>query len=177
MEDHFSSFIIFIICNILFGLSGLAIIGGVIYLIIKTTFNSLSFMLIVIGLIIILISVLGINIRKKYNLIIIYLILVAIIFSFFIGLAIMFKGFPDKIIEYLKDKVNDYDNEIDKIKKYKNNLFVSASIGGFCSLIAFITALTYYIKTKNKNRENNDNDNKDVILNIDYTQYSINQIK
>ena len=59
MEDHFKWLIIFIICDIIFGLNGVAIFGGAIYLIIKTTFNSLIFILMVIASIIAMISAIG----------------------------------------------------------------------------------------------------------------------
>ena len=176
MEDHFKWLIIFIICDIIFGLNGVAIFGGAIYLIIKTTFNSLIFILMVIASIIAMISAIGFISIKKNNLIMVYLILVSLIFLFFVFLSIIFVGFSSKLIDFLKNKVNNYDEKIDKINDYKNNLCIVACIGALCSMIAFITALLYYKKLKNKKEEIKTEDSKeDVLHNIDFTQDSIDK--
>ena len=152
MKDLFEFFCVFIFFNSIFGLSGLALIGGAIYIIIVKKFNSLSFVMIVIGIIIFLIFFLGIKTKKKNILLAIYLIFVVIILLLYGFLSFMIKVFPDELIDYLKKKVNDIkDEDIDKIKNHNINLFIITLNGTIFSLFAFISGIIYYKKLKKKN--------------------------
>lgn len=170
--EKFTLYVIFIIFNVIFGLSGLALIGGSIFLIIKLSFNSLSFVMIVIGLIIILIFILGLKLKKKIQFLIMYLIFVGVIFLFYAGISFMIIIFPDKLIEYLQTKVPDSDNyDFNKIKDYKLNLFIITCIGAVCSLLAFISCIIYCkkIDKNNERNKNGKNEGDDILANIDYT--------
>ncbi len=175
---NYISYIIFIIFNTIFGLSGLSLIGGAIYLMIKIGFNSLSFVMIVIGLIIFLIFVLGLKVDKK-PILIMYLIFVMVIFLFYAGLSLMLKVFTQTLIDYIKNKVTDFnDDDIDKIKKYNTNLFIITCIGAACALFAFIAGILYKNRKKNKNKKEDINIDEvkehDILHGIDYTDADIN---
>ena len=68
MDDKDKFFILFSIFNVIFGLCGIGLIVSAIILIIRLEFNPLDFILIAIGVIMLLIMILGINIKKKYEL-------------------------------------------------------------------------------------------------------------
>ena len=152
MKDLFEFFCVFIFFNSIFGLSGITLIGGAIYIIIAKKFNSLSFVMIVIGIIIFLIFFLGIKTKKKHILLAIYLIFVLIILLLYGFISVMIKIFPDELRDYLKSKVNDIkDEDIDKINSHNNNLFIITLNGTIFSLFAFISGIFYYKKLKKKN--------------------------
>lgn len=145
---------------------------------IKIGFNSLSFVMIVIGLIIFLIFVLGLKVDKK-PILIMYLIFVMVIFLFYAGLSLMLKVFTQTLIDYIKNKVTDFnDDDIDKIKKYNTNLFIITCIGAACALFAFIAGILYKNRKKNKNKKEDINIDEvkehDILHGIDYTDADIN---
>ena len=167
-------FIIFLIFDSILGLNGLALIGVAIYLIITIKFNSILFLMIVIGIIIFLIFIFGITLQRKHLLLTIYLIFVIILFLFYIFLSIMVKGFPDKLINYLKSKVNDINNEeFEKIIKNNNYLFIITCSGVGCSIFVLIFGIIYYkkmkIKTKKKDKDLLQGYGDDKMHGIDYT--------
>ena len=142
MKDIYEFFCVFKFFNSIFGLSGLALIGGAIYIIIAKKFNSLSFVMIVIGIIIFLIFFLGIKTKKKHILLAIYLIFVILILLLYGFLSIMIKIFPDELIEYLKSKVNDIKGEdIKKINRHNLNLFIITVNGIISSLFPLISGI------------------------------------
>ena len=152
MKDIFEFFCVFLFFNSIFGLSGLTLIGGAIYIIIAKEFNSLSFVMIVIGIIIFLIFLLGIKTKKKHILLAIYLIFVILILLLYGFLSLMIKAFPNELIEYLKRKVNDIKGEdIEKINTYNINLFIITLNGTLFSLFAFISGIIYYKRLKKNN--------------------------
>ena len=173
MKDLFEFFCVFIFFNSIFGLSGISLIGGAIYIIIKKRFNSLSFIMIVIGIIIFLIFFLGIKAKKKHILLGIYLIFVIIILLLYGFLSVMLKAFPDKLIVILKSKVNDIKGEdLEKIKKHNINLFIITLNGTIFSLFAFISGIMYYKKLKKKNTKLD----QDLLLGDDIFQRKDNPI-
>lgn len=152
MKDIYEFFCVFIFFNSIFGLSGLALIGGAIYIIIAKKFNSLSFVMIVIGIIIFLIFFLGIKTKRKHILLAIYLIFVILILLLYGFLSVMIKVFPDELIKYLKSKVKDIKGEdIEKINRYNLNLFIITLNGSIFSLFTLISGIIYYRKLKQKN--------------------------
>ena len=63
----------------------------------------------------------------------------------------MIKGFPDNLINYLKSKVNDInDEEFEKIIKNNNYLFIISCSGVGCSIFVLISGIIYYKKLKSK---------------------------
>ncbi len=170
--DKFPLYVIFMVFNVIFGLNGLALIGGSLFLIVIFGFNSLIFIMIVIGIIIILIFILGLKLKKKIQFLIMYLIFIGVIFLFYAGISFMIYIFPDILIEYLKSKVPDSENyNFDKINEYKLNILILTCIGAFCSLLSFISCIIYCkkIDKNNEKNKNGKNDGDDILANIDYT--------
>ena len=171
---------IFIIFNIIFGLNGWAMIGGAIYLIIKMGFKSLSFIMIIIGIVIILIFFLGFQVNKG-PILFIYLLFVMIIFLSFAALSVILKLFTQILIDFIKPKVNDFkEAEINKIKEKNINLlvFIVTCVVTACSLFAFISGVAYKCRHKKGNKKENDNledqaKAADPILGIDYEDNNI----
>ena len=170
---------IFIIFNIIFGLNGWAMIGGAIFLIIKMGFKSLSFIMIIIGIVIILIFFLGFQVNKG-PILFIYLLFVIIIFLSFTGLSIILKLFTQKLIDFIKPKVNDFkEAEINKIKQKNINLFIFiiTCVVAACSLFAFISGVVYRCGHKKRNKKDDNLEDQakaaDPILGIDYEDNNI----
>ena len=70
----------------------------------------------------------------------------------------MIRGFPDNLINYLKSRVNDNnDEEFEKIIKNNNYLFIITCSGVGCSIFILIFGIIYYkklkIKTKKKDKD------------------------
>ncbi len=173
MDDKDKFFILFSFFNIIFGLCGVGLIVSAIILIIRLSFNPLDFILIAIGIIMLLIMILGLIIKKKYELCVIYLIFIMIHIILYLFMSIMFLFFPDKLIKFFDDKlsVSDYDFDLNYIKKYHINLFVvSGSLSLLC-VITFVVGVIYCKKMKkNKNKENKDKKEADDILKgLDYS--------
>ena len=175
MENK-SSFICFMIFNIFFLFSGFGIIGGAVYLIIKISINTLSFVMIAIGLIIILIFSLGFK-SKNSNLLVLYLLFTFIIFLFYAGLSVMLKLFPDLLIKHIKSKITDHD-EIDNIKTYNMLLFIISCVGASFCFLAFLSGICYYCKSKTKNKKDDipidDMKQNDLLFQIDYSHDNSN---
>ena len=174
MKENNPFFLAFLIFDSILGLNGLAFIGEAIYLMITIKFNSILFLMIDIGIIIFLIFIFGIKIQKSHLLLTIYLSFVIIIFLFCIFLSIIVKGFPDKLINYLKSKVNDINNEeFEKIIKKNIYLFIIACSGVCSSIFVFIIGIIYYKKMKIKNKRKKKNliqgYGEDAMHGIDYS--------
>ena len=94
-------FILFSVFNAILGLSGIAVIGGGIYLVVKLEFN--QYIVIIIGLCVIIttIFVIGLFTRKKDKVLFIYIILIIVIFILEIALDIII-NFMKKQIHLLK---------------------------------------------------------------------------
>jgi len=172
-----ASFLAFMFFNCIFGLSGIALIGGAIYLLIETKFNTLNFSIIIAGVIICLIFFLGVKTRKQSKVLIMYLILIFIIFIFYAVLFCLFIFAPDKILEVLKSKMNDLDgNDMTSIenhlKKHTTALYAITGTGAGCCLLSLITGLIYYCKL-NKGKQDDLDVEKvikdDCLHGIDYS--------
>ena len=145
---------IFLFFDTILGLSGLAVIGGGVYLLVdEKKFNSLAVILIAVGLIIFIIFIIGIKIPNRPVLLCMYLFFVTIIFLFYAGLAALVKLYPDKLINNLKDRVDEIDFE-DTINDYKTYIFIGACSGAGCTLLSLITGIIYYRKLKNEDDNN-----------------------
>ena len=168
MENK-ASFIVFMIFNIFFLFNGFGIIGGGVYLIIIISINTLSFIMIAIGLIIILIFALGFCTRNNQYLLVLYLLFSFIILLFYAGLSVMIKLFTDLLIEQIKTKITDHD-EIDKIKTYNTLLFIISCVAASCCFLAFLSGNCYYCKSKKKKKDDISIDEmkqNDVLFRID----------
>ncbi len=156
--------------NFIFLLNGLAFIAAAIYLIITNNFNSLSFIMIIIGIIIVLIFILGLKVSKKIPLIVMYLLFVMVFFLFYGVLLFMIKFFPNILIDFLKRKL-PYTNNVDFniINEYNFYLFVITCIGTACCFLADICSIIYccILKIKRKKR----NATKELFN--DYSNHSI----
>ena len=172
MDDKDKFFILFSFFNIIFGICGVGLIVSAIILIIRLSFNPLDFILIAIGLIMLLIMILGLIIKKKYELCVIYLIFIMIHIILYLFMSIMFLFLPDKLMKFFDDKlsVSDYDFDLNYIKKYHINLFVvSGSLSLLC-VITFVVGVIYCKKMKMKNKGNKDKKEADDILKgLDYS--------
>ena len=163
-------FILFTIFNILFGLSGIGLIVISFFMIIKIKFRALPFILIVIGLIMILIMILGLKSRKKIEFLIMYLIFIMIILLFYGFLSVMFIAFPEKLINYLKDKVYEENFDFKNINNYNLDLFIASSVVAFCCLLTFIAGIIYCKKLKkNKNKKRTEQNDDDILRGLDYS--------
>ena len=172
MEKKLVGFIIFTFFNLLFGLTGLGSILGAIFLIIKSSFNSLYFIMIVFGVLIIIIFFLGLKSKNNHRILLIYLIFVIIIFFLYAGISLIIIIFNEKLITFLKSRVTDLkDDELNKIKEYKMLLFLIASIFAICSLLAFITGMVFFKKLKTKFIKNKrkEEEGDDILKGIDYS--------
>ena len=178
MEDNVPSFVCFLIFNILFGLTGLALIGGGIYLwIIIKNFNYISLGLLVIGIITFLIFVIGLSTRKRLCLLVLYLIFVFIFFLIYAGFAVVFKFCDKYLINYLKENKEDFkfteeDETLSIISDYIFYLFILACVVAGICLLAFISGIVFGIKqrnNKNKAIKIEDVQRIDCLTGIDYT--------
>ena len=176
MGVHVPSFVCFLIFNILFGLTGLALIAGGIYIWIKTkSFNYIPLGLIVIGIITFIIFVIGLSTRKKLCLLVLYLIFIFIFFLLYAGCAILFKFWGGDLINYLEEnsEKNKYDEkDLKIIEDYIVYLFIlSCVVAGIC-LFAFISGIVFGVKQrgdKNKAIKIEDVQRIDCLTGIDYT--------
>ena len=167
---------IFLFFDTILGLSGLAVIGGGVFILIdKKSFIPLAVILIAIGLIIFLIFIIGIKMPKKPLLFCMYLFFVIIIFLFYAGLSVLVKLYPDKLIEELKKNVKVIDEkEFEKIKEYNTYIFIGTCAAAGCTLLTLITGIIYYKKQKDNKEEEEPNLNtiegnkEDVLHGIDF---------
>ena len=168
--DCLPNFVCFVVFNIIFGLSGLAIIGGGGFLFYKFGYNTLGLILCVIGVIIFLVFILGLNTKKNSKPLVLYLIFVIILLLFYTVLSVMLKVFPEKLIENIKKKIEDIDIE-NSITEYNMPLFIISTSGAACCLFAFITGICHYCKLKNRYKEikKEDIQNIDCLQGLDYT--------
>ena len=172
MEKNFCCFMIFMMFNILFLFNGFGIIGGGVYLIILISYNTLSVMMIVIGIIIILIFSIGFTLKKNQGLLILYLLFLFIFILFYAGLSLMLYLYPDLLIEFIKKKITE-NKEIDNIPKaYKTILFIITCVGASCCFLTFLTGSCLCCNSKNKNKDIliDDIHEGDCLHGIDYSQ-------
>ena len=142
-------FIIFMIFNVIFGLSGLAVIGGGIYLIVKIEFNQYIVIIIGLGIIIAAIFALGFFTWKKTKPLFIYIITIIIVFVLELALVLVIKFHEDtkNFIRNSIKKLNVTEEEKDEII---NVSVIIISIATACSFLSFILSLLYYRKLKDK---------------------------
>ena len=142
-------FIIFMIFNVIFGLSGLAVIGGGIYLIVKIEFNQYIVIIIGLGIIIAAIFALGFFTWKKTKPLFIYIITIIIVFVLELALVLVIKFHEDtkNFIRNSKELFNVTEEEKDEII---NVSVIIISIAAGCSILSFILSLLYYRKLKDK---------------------------
>jgi hypothetical protein len=173
MDDKDKFFILFIFFNIIFGLCGIGLIVSAIILIIRLNFNPLDFILIAIGIIMLLIMILGLNIKKKYELCVIYLIFIMIHILLYVFMSIMFLFLTDKLTSFLSDKlsIEEDDSYLNYIEDNHVIFFIiSCSLSLLC-LMTFTIGVLYCKKMKmKKNKENKDKKEPDDILKgLDYS--------
>ena len=141
-------FIIFMIFNVIFGLSGLAVIGGGIYLLVKIEFNQYIVIIIGLGIIIAAIFALGFFTWKKTKPLFIYIITIIIVFVLELALVLVIK-FHEDTKNFIRNsiKLNVTEEEKDEII---NVSVIIISIATACSFLSFILSLLYYRKLKDK---------------------------
>ena len=122
---NFIAFVVFMIFNIFFLLYGVAIIGGSIFLFIKLGFNSLSIVLIILGIIIISTFISGLKSKKKYILLKIYLIVIIILLLFYIGLSFLLYFNPERLVEIIQKKLQE---SLQKLKEVNKDIINSILI-------------------------------------------------
>jgi len=173
MDDKDKFFILFSIFNVIFGLCGIGLIVSAIILIIRLEFNPLDFILIAIGVIMLLIMILGINIKKKYELCIIYLIFIMIHILLYVFLSVMLLFLTDKLTSFLDSKlsIDDDDLYLKYIDEYHLILFIISGSLSFICLITFIVGIIFCKKMKmNKNKGNYDKkEPEDILKGLDYS--------
>ena len=166
-------FAIFLIFDIIFGISALSVLIASVYLIIKLEFNQYIIIILIIGLIMALISILGIFCKNKKKLLIVYMILISIIFLIEISLALIFKfssNLQDFIKNHIKDVIDINDNMKDKIVNLAFIILCSASA---CCLLSFLSSLFYYLRITYKQKKYKE-EPKDMFKGLDYTNLNPN---
>ena len=162
----------FNVFNIIFGVTGLCVIILAVFLIIKNSFNSLFFLIIIIGIFMICFMCLGLLCNKRICVLRIYMALIIISLLFFgtVGVAIEF--FSDKIkalIVNLFDLTNDYVTSMG-IGNHIEYFIVPYSLCGVC-LIVIIASIVYYKSIAEHiakvNKEKADGD--PLLRNLDYS--------
>ena len=160
-------FIIFMIFNGIFGLSGLAVIGGGIYLIVKIEFNQYIVIIIGLGIIIAAIFALGLFTWKKTKPLFIYMITIIIVFILEVALVLVIKFHEDTknfIRKSIKDLTEEQKDEIINVS------VIIISIAAGCSFLSFILSLLYYRKLKDKTSKLiEDKKGDDYMKGLDYT--------
>ena len=160
-------FIIFMIFNGIFGLSGLAVIGGGIYLIVKIEFNQIIVIIIGLGIIIAAIFALGLFTWKKTKPLFIYLITIIIVFVLEVALVLVIKFHKDTknfIRKSIKDLTEEQKDEIINVS------VIIISIAAGCSFLSFILSLLYYRKLKDKTSKLiEDKKGDEYMKGLDYT--------
>ena len=160
-------FIIFMIFNGIFGLSGLAVIGGGIYLIVKIKFNQYIIIIIGLGIIIAAIFALGLFTWKKTKPLFIYMITIIIVFVLEVALVLVIK-FHEDTKNFIRKSIKDLTEE--KKDEIINVSVIIISIAAGCSFLSFILSLLYYRKLKDKTSKLiEDKKGDDYMKGLDYT--------
>ena len=160
-------FIIFMIFNGIFGLSGLAVIGGGIYLIVKIEFNQYIVIIIGLGIIIVAIFALGPFTWKKTKPLFIYMITIIIVFVLEVALVLVIK-FHEDTKNFIRKSIKDLTEE--KKDEIINVSVIIISIAAGCSFLSFILSLLYYRKLKDKTSKLiEDKKGDDYMKGLDYT--------
>ena len=160
-------FIIFMIFNVIFGLSGLAVIGGGIYLIVKIEFNQYIVIIIGLGIIIAAIFALGFFTWKKTKPLFIYIITIIIVFVLELALVLVIK-FHEDTKNFIRKSIKDLTEE--KKDEIINVSVIIISIAAGCSFLSFILSLIYYRKLKDKTSKLiEDKKGDDYMKGLDYT--------
>ena len=163
-------YIFFMVFNAILGLSGLSVIGGGIYLIVKTEFNQYIIILIALGVIIAAIFGLGLFTWKKTRLLFIYMISVIIIFIIELSLDLIIR-FNEDSKNYIKNSIK---NLFDVTEKEKDEIInvsvIIISVATACSFFSFILAFLYYRKLKDKSSKLIEDQKGDYYMKgLDYT--------
>ena len=163
-------FIIFMIFNGIFGLSGLAVIGGGIYLIVQIEFNQYIIIIIGLGIIIAAIFALGLFTWKKTKPLFIYLITIIIVFVLEVALVLVIK-FHEDTKNFIR---NSYKVLFDVTEEKKDEIInvsvIIISIAAGCSFLSFILSLLYYRKLKDKTSKLiEDKKGDEYMKGLDYT--------
>ena len=165
-------YLIFIIFNVIFGISGLLVIAGGIYLIVKVKFNQYIVIVIGLGIIIAAIFILGLFSKKKRNILVIYLSLISVIFILEVALDLVIKFHEDTnnfIKNNIKDIVEVTEEEKDEII---NVSLIIIAIAAGCSFFCLAFAFMYYLKLKEKYSSKLIEDSKkgdEFMRGLDYT--------
>ena len=160
-------FIIFMIFNGIFGLSGLAVIGGGIYLIVKLEFNQYIIIIIGLGIIIAAIFALGLFTWKKTKPLFIYMITIIIVFVLEVALVLVIK-FHEDTKNFIRKSIKDLTEE--KKDEIINVSVIIISIAAGCSFLSFILSLIYYRKLKDKTSKLiEDKKGDEYMKGLDYT--------
>ena len=142
-------FIIFMIFNVIFGLSGLAVIGGGIYLIVKIEFNQYIVIIIGLGIIIAAIFALGFFTWKKTKPLFIYIITIIIVFVLELALVLVIK-FHEDTKNFIRKSIKELNVTEEEKDEIINVSVIIISIATACSFLSFILSLLYYRKLKDK---------------------------
>jgi len=163
-------FIIFMIFNGIFGLSGLAVIGGGIYLIVKIKFSQYIVIIIGLGIIIAAIFALGLFTWKKTKPLFIYMITIIIVFVLEVALVLVIK-FHEDTKNFIRKSIKDlFDATEEKKDEIINVSVIIISIAAGCSFLSFILSLLYYRKLKDKTSKLiEDKKGDEYMKGLDYT--------
>ena len=169
--DKYIFYIIFMIFNVIFGLSGLAVLGSGVFLIIKIEFNQYIIIIICFGGIMLGLFSLGLFVWKRIKLLIVYLIFICIItiIEFSFSLFIKFhKGTNNFIKNSIKEITEVTEEQKDEII---NISFIIVGSAAGCGLLSFFFAFILYKKLKGKSHKYKNEDNKgdDILKGLDYT--------
>ena len=143
-------FILFSVFNAILGLSGIAVIGGGIYLVVKLEFN--QYIVIIIGLgigiIITTIFVIGLFTRKRDKVLFIYIILIIIIFLLEVAVDMIIK-FHEETNTFIKESIKELiDLTEEKKDEIVNVSVIIIGIAAACSGLSCVFGLVYYLKLK-----------------------------
>lgn len=168
--DKYIFYIIFMIFNVIFGLSGLAVLGGGIFLIIKIEFNQYIIIILCLGGIMSGIFTLGLFVwkRTKKILLIVYMIFICIIIVIEFSFSLVIKFHKDTN-NFIKNSIK----EITEVTEEQKNEIINVSViivgsAAGCGLLSFLFAFLLYKKLKGK-YEKEDNNGDDILKGLDHT--------
>ena len=155
------------IFSIVFAITGLAVIGGGIYLRVESNFNNFVFGIIVIGVLVTVVSVGGFFIIKNRSLLVLIYAIAILLFTFFFMifglLCFFYDKLPDKIAEVFKDSKES----VEKFRKVLVNLKTPTGIVFLIITVVGLTTFVLLIVYRHNviiNQEKKDQDYEDGVV-------------
>ena len=168
--DKYIFYIIFMIFNVIFGLSGLAVLGGGVFLIIKIEFNQYIIIIICLGGIMSGIFTLGLFVWKRTKkILIVYMIFICIIIVIEFSFSLVIKFHKDTNY-FIKNSIKEITEVTEEQKDEIINvsvIIVSCAAG--CGLLSFLFAFILYKKLKGKSNKYSKDNGDDILKGLDHT--------